>query len=105
VGDAGTTGDGAEPADVVVEVATGATGEGGDALTIRVSDHGPGVLPADRERVLKRFVRLDASRSAPGTGLGLSLVTAVARMHGGRLRLEDNRPGLSAELVLPLAPA
>jgi signal transduction histidine kinase len=70
--------------------------------TVTVADRGPGVAVGDRERVLKRFVRLEVSRSRPGTGLGLSLVTAVAQMHGGTLRLEDNEPGLRAVLVLPL---
>ncbi|MEE8633386.1 MAG: ATP-binding protein, partial [Methyloceanibacter sp.] len=49
-----------------------------------------------------RFVRLEASRSEPGSGLGLSLVVAVARLHGGRLRLEDNEPGLRVVLSLPM---
>ena len=50
---------------------------------------------------LKRFVRLEKSRTEPGTGLGLSLVQAVARLHGGAVRLEDNRPGLRVVLTLP----
>jgi hypothetical protein len=73
----------------------------GDMAKIIVSDRGPGVPPSDRERVLGRFVRLEASRSAPGSGLGLSLVAAVARLHGGTLRLEDNHPGLKVVLSLP----
>ncbi|MCX7274808.1 MAG: sensor histidine kinase, partial [Burkholderiales bacterium] len=52
-------------------------------------------------RVLDRFVRLEGARSRPGFGLGLSLAAAVARLHGGLLRLEDNAPGLRAVLVLP----
>ncbi len=71
-------------------------------LEIAVSDHGPGIPEADRERALKRFVRLEASRSRPGSGLGLSLVAAVAQLHGGTVRLEDNEPGLRAVLALPL---
>lgn len=70
-----------------------------------VADAGPGVPEADRERVLKRFVRLEASRSAPGSGLGLSLVAAVAHLHGGKISLEDNRPGLRVVVALPLAAA
>jgi signal transduction histidine kinase len=66
-----------------------------------VTDRGPGVPSSDRERVLGRFVRLEASRSEPGSGLGLSLVAAVARLHGGSLRLEDNEPGLRITLALP----
>ena len=58
-----------------------------------VADSGPGIPAADRERVLERFVRLDASRSEPGSGLGLSLVAAVVRLHDGVLRLDDTAPG------------
>lgn len=75
----------------------------GSEAQLTVADPGPGIAAADRERVLRRFVRLEESRSLPGTGLGLSLVTAVAHMHGGTLRLEDNGPGLRAVLMLPLA--
>lgn len=73
----------------------------GDAIEIIVADNGPGIAPEDRERVLKRFVRLEKSRTEPGTGLGLSLVQAVARLHGGAVRLEDNDPGLRVVLTLP----
>ena len=73
----------------------------GAMAEIVVSDRGPGVPGAERERVLERFVRLEASRSEPGSGLGLSLVAAVARLHGGRLQLEDNQPGLRVVLSLP----
>ena len=59
------------------------------------------MAPQDRERALARFVRLEKSRSRPGSGLGLSLVAAVARLHGGSIRLEDNAPGLRAVLTLP----
>jgi len=72
------------------------------AAEIIVTDRGPGVPAPERERVLGRFVRLEASRSEPGSGLGLSLVAAVARLHGGSLRLEDNEPGLRVILSLPL---
>jgi hypothetical protein len=75
--------------------------ERGDVVEIAVTDRGPGVPASDRERVLERFVRLEESRSEPGSGLGLSLVAAVARLHGGRLRLEDNAPGLRVVLALP----
>lgn len=66
---------------------------------LEVSDNGPGIPEADRARVLERFVRLDASRSVPGTGLGLSLVSAIAALHRAELVLEDNGPGLRALLV------
>ncbi len=69
---------------------------------VAVCDRGPGVPESERERVLSRFVRLEASRSEPGSGLGLSLVAAVARLHGGSLRLEDNEPGLCVVFSLPL---
>ena len=77
----------------------------GGAAEIKVADNGAGIAAADRERALQRFVRLEASRSQPGSGLGLSLVAAVARLHGGSVRLEDNAPGLSVVIALPLAPA
>ena len=76
--------------------------DGGD-IEVAVADHGPGIAPADRTRVLGRFVRLEGARSRPGSGLGLSLAAAVARMHGGVVRLEDNAPGL--RVVLSLARA
>lgn len=77
-----------------------------------VTDNGPGIPEEDRERVLQRFVRLDSSRTEPGSGLGLSLVTAVAEAHCGRIELAegpgayDGRgPGLRVALVLPPAEA
>jgi signal transduction histidine kinase len=57
-----------------------------------VADTGPGIPEADRDRVFDRFVRLEASRNSPGSGLGLSLVRAVARLHNAELTLEDNPP-------------
>ena len=74
-----------------------------DGLELTVADHGPGIPEAERERVLERFVRLEASRTQPGFGLGLSLAAAVARMHGGRLTLADNAPGLIVRLLVPAA--
>lgn len=73
-----------------------------DRVEICVADRGPGVPEGDRQRVLKRFVRLEASRTLSGTGLGLSLVAAVARLHNGSVRLEDNDPGLRVVLSWPL---
>jgi signal transduction histidine kinase len=76
-------------------------------IEISVADDGPGIAPADRDRVLERFVRLESARSTPGAGLGLSLVAAVARLHKGGLHLRDGlgeqgeRKGLGAVLVLP----
>ena len=68
---------------------------------IEVTDHGPGIPVGDRERVKERFTRLDESRTLPGSGLGLSLAASVAHLHGGRLELDDNHPGLIARLALP----
>lgn len=73
-----------------------------DAITLIVADNGPGIPnPADRLRVLERFVRLDAARSTPGSGLGLALVRAAIHEHGGTVELEDNNPGLKVVLTLP----
>jgi signal transduction histidine kinase len=69
-----------------------------DGPQLVVSDSGPGIPPEERLRVTERFVRLESSRNSPGTGLGLSLVAAVARLHDAELVLEDNRPGLRAVL-------
>lgn len=87
------------PADGTVEIGTHRIGQ---VAEIIVADNGPGIPAADRERVQERFVRLEASRNSSGSGLGLSLVRAVARFHGGTLTLEDNRPGLRARLRLPV---
>lgn len=76
----------------------------GDRIEFVVGDRGPGIAEADRARVVERFVRLEASRSRPGAGLGLSLAQAVARLHGGDLRLEDNSPGLKVTLAIPAEP-
>ena len=76
------------------------TREGTEAV-LAVADTGPGIPAADRERVVERFVRLEASRTRPGSGLGLSLVGAVARLHGGTLAFSDNGPGLVATFRLP----
>ena len=73
----------------------------GDQVVITIADRGPGIPEAERGRVLERFVRLESARSRPGFGLGLSLAAAVARLHGGLLRLEDNAPGLKVLLQLP----
>jgi signal transduction histidine kinase len=78
-----------------------AAGHEDDAPVIRVADRGPGIPEADRARVRERFVRLDPSRGGEGTGLGLALVDAVARLHGARLTLGDNAPGLVVELRFP----
>ena len=78
----------------------------GPEVRVTVADTGPGLLPADRARAADRFFRTDTARATPGYGLGLSLVRAVAEMHGGTLALADARPGgdppgLAVTLALP----
>lgn len=79
-----------------------------DTVQIVVADNGPGIPVHERTRVIERFYRVDASRGTPGVGLGLSVVSAVARLHGGTLTLADNHPGLRATLrigaMTPAAP-
>ncbi|MDP3525490.1 MAG: HAMP domain-containing sensor histidine kinase, partial [Hoeflea sp.] len=94
--------EGAAPPEIAVTL-TRARGE----VRLAVTDNGPGVPEDRREDVVKRFVRLDESRSKPGTGLGLSLVQAVTALHGGQLQLHDaspqakDHPGLAVIMVLP----
>jgi signal transduction histidine kinase len=78
-----------------------------DAVGVRleVSDDGPGVPAKDRDKVLRRFYRLERSRTTPGHGLGLSLVSAIASLHGGQLTLENNNPGTRAILFFPFRTA
>jgi signal transduction histidine kinase len=95
---------GAEGQRIAVEVAGGPP-----SPMISVADFGLGIPAAERDHVLERFVRLDASRSTPGSGLGLSLVAAIARQHGATLELADTRPGeqqpgLTAILRFPPEP-
>ena len=73
----------------------------GDQVLLSVTDHGPGIPEADREHAVERFVRLEASRTQPGSGLGLSLASAVATLHGGELKLGDAQPGLRVTLAIP----
>jgi signal transduction histidine kinase len=73
----------------------------GGRVLIEVADNGPGIPAEDRARVVERFVRLEKSRTEPGSGLGLSLVNAVARLHKGEFRIEDNAPGVRAVIDLP----
>lgn len=72
---------------------------GARETVVTVADNGPGIPEALREKALQRFMRLDASRTQPGNGLGLSLAKAVAEQHGALLRLEDNHPGLRVSLM------
>jgi signal transduction histidine kinase len=66
-----------------------------------IADDGPGIPEPAQERVFRRFFRLEASRSTPGSGLGLSLVAAIASLHGVRIELADNAPGLRVTLPFP----
>jgi len=72
-----------------------------DTVALVVADDGPGITPAERERVFRRFYRLDASRSTPGTGLGLALVAAIADIHDVRIEVGDNEPGVRMTLIFP----
>jgi signal transduction histidine kinase len=93
-------GEGADNPQVVIAVRRKA-----DFVELSVSDNGSGIAEADRARATERFVRLEESRSKPGAGLGLSLVSAVAQLHGGALQFGDNGPGLVAVLRIPADPA
>ena len=66
-----------------------------------VADSGPGIPPAERDKVFRRFYRLDASRATAGSGLGLSLVAAIAELHHVKVELTDNAPGLRVTLRFP----
>jgi signal transduction histidine kinase len=72
---------------------------------ILIADDGPGIPRDEHSHVFRRFYRLERSRCMPGNGLGLSLVAAVARLHGARILLLDNKPGLAVELWFPSSEA
>jgi signal transduction histidine kinase len=88
------------PIDTAIRLSASVTAEG---VRIVVADSGPGIPASEVGNATERFFRGEQSRSTPGSGLGLSLVLAVAQLHGGTLRLEDNGPGLRAVLRLPIA--
>src|SRR5262249_26429250 len=87
---------GREAGRVTVDVRQGDAG-----AAIAVSDEGPGIPGDEIRNVFKRFYRLERSRQAPGNGLGLSLVAAVARLHGAQIKMLNNAPGLTIELCFP----
>jgi signal transduction histidine kinase len=89
------------PAGGTVTIATAAL----PVPSVTVTDTGPGIPAEQREHAKQRFVRLDEQRSTPGSGLGLSLVDAVAKLHDARLELTDNGPGLRVTLTFKPAPA
>jgi len=93
----------ADAKEILKQILIEARRDGGQVL-MSVTDRGPGIPEADRKHAVERFVRLETSRTQPGSGLGLSLASAVATLHGGELRLGDAHPGLSATLAFP-APA
>ena len=73
----------------------------GDRVVATVADDGPGIPAEEREKVFQRLYRLDESRSTPGNGLGLSLVRAIADLHGAKIELQDRRPGLGVTVDFP----
>ena len=87
-----------------VELSAGTSGEDGQRTSwVTVRDFGPGVPPAQRERIFERFTR--GSTAAPGTGLGLAIAQSIAEAHGGSLRLDPVQPGAAFTLRLPAPPA
>jgi signal transduction histidine kinase len=84
------------PAEIVL-----AARQEGERVLLTVADRGPGIPEAERARAVERFVRLPQNMAEPGSGLGLSLAAAVAVLHGGELKLEDNAPGLKVVIALP----
>ncbi|MBA1143546.1 HAMP domain-containing sensor histidine kinase [Mesorhizobium neociceri] len=75
----------------------------GDRIVAEIADNGPGIPTEEREKVFQRLYRLDTSRTTPGSGLGLSLVRAIADLHGASVVLEDRRPGLAVVVGFPVA--
>jgi hypothetical protein len=88
------------PVNGTIEVAVLKRADG--TVEISVADNGPGIRDSEKSKVVQRFYRGDASRGTPGVGLGLSLVQAVAKLHGSALSLSDREPGLRVSLTLPL---
>ncbi len=86
------------PPDTVISVSLRREGQ---AAIVTVADTGPGIPAAERDKVFRRLYRLDKSRTAPGSGLGLSLVKAIADLHAARIEIEDNDPGVNISVRLP----
>jgi signal transduction histidine kinase len=72
-----------------------------NTVSIVVQDNGPGIPASEREKVMTRFYRGDQSRTLPGNGLGLPIVSSISQLHSGTFALEDASPGLRARIVLP----
>jgi signal transduction histidine kinase len=87
---------GGDQGDVGIVVA-----QGSDGPVLSINDRGPGIPNEECKHVLRRFYRLERSRNSPGNGLGLSLVAAVANLHGAQIAMADNAPGLKIELHFP----
>ena len=87
------------PVNGAIEVAVHKRGDG--TAQVSVSDNGPGIDDSEKGKVVERFYRGDASRGTPGVGLGLSLVQAVAKLHGSALELADGNPGLRVAITMP----
>ena len=75
----------------------------GDSILLTFDDDGPGIPVDERSRVFQRLYRIDQSRTRPGNGLGLSLVKAVAELHGAHIELGDNEPGLRVSIWFPVS--
>ena len=93
----GKPSDDEQPATIDISVTCASDGR----IEMSVADHGVGIPAHQHDRVTERFVRLESSRNTPGSGLGLSLASAVARLHGGRISFADNEPGLKVVVSLP----
>ena len=78
--------------------------QGGRAI-VSVADSGPGIPAGERDKVFRRLYRLDKSRATPGSGLGLSLVKAIADLHSAKITMADNHPGLIVSIGFPLISA
>jgi len=88
------------PVNGAIEVAVRKRDDG--TAQVSVSDNGPGIDDSEKSKVVERFYRGDASRGTPGVGLGLSLVQAVAKLHGSALEFSDRNPGLRVAVTIPL---
>src|SRR6185437_13945376 len=86
-------------------VALAVTRDADGGANVRVTDSGPGIADSEKAEVVRRFYRGDAGKGKSGVGLGLSVVAAVAKLHGGRLEFADGNPGLVATLILPATTA
>ena len=87
------------PSGTRIEVAV--SNQGLDRVEVLVDDNGPGVSADQRDKIFQRFYRLEASRTTAGTGLGLALVAAIAKLHGASVEAADNGPGLRVRLLFP----